>query len=165
MRVESQAEGVTCVTQLSTLSSQLNPWPLEFGLHEHLLCFRQACRLTTPSSERKVWSPFPQRDEATTTLECADLSALWQATCRRRCGKASGETGRSPVFLAGDSRPTVSPLTPSLSPLRGEGVAMHSAHNGSTFSRARYVCAIERTRRPSAENASSWFGRPSRSVP
>src|SRR6185503_1267229 len=34
------------------------------------------------------------------------------------------------IFLEGDSWPTVSPLTPALSPLRGEGVAMHPATMG-----------------------------------
>ena len=31
-------------------------WPLESDLRRHLLCFRQACRLSTPSSERKMVS-------------------------------------------------------------------------------------------------------------
>src|SRR6185436_9291621 len=36
------------------------------------------------------------------------------------------ESGKgAPQFLAGDSWPTASPLTPALSPLRGVGVAMH----------------------------------------
>ena len=32
-------------------------WPLEFELHEHLLLFRQACRLTTPSSGIRLVLP------------------------------------------------------------------------------------------------------------
>gem|GEM_PF-5604395 len=48
---------------------------------------------------------------------------------------------------------TVSPLTPALSPLRGEGVAMHPRYKWVSVSRARYVCTIEPTRQPGAENA------------
>lgn len=48
--------GTLITPQLHDSNAPRPPWPLESGLHGHLLCFRQACRLTTPSSaiERPV---------------------------------------------------------------------------------------------------------------
>src|SRR6185503_749061 len=83
-----------------------------------------------------------------------------RGTCLAQLRTCPGRSSVSCIVqLAHGLTPHPCPL-----PLRGRESRCTPRYNGSTFQPRTVRCAIEWTRQPSAENASSWLGPPSRSL-